>query len=55
MDISRITKVILKNCKKKQLKNDPFNHKKMKFQKKIKKSSICNGTRFFQPKYEIPR
>ena len=38
MDISRITKVILK----KSLKNR-------------KKSSICYGPRFSQPKYHIPR
>ena len=32
MDISRITKVTLKNCPKNR-KNDPFNRKKWNFQK----------------------
>ena len=35
MDISRITEVILKNCKKNQ-KDDQFNHKKFEFPKKMK-------------------
>ena len=35
MDISRITKVTLKNCQKNR-KNDPFNRKKMEFSKNVK-------------------
>ena len=53
MDISRITKVILKNCKKNR-KNDQFNLKNWIF-KKIQKSSNFYGTRFTQPKYHNPR
>ena len=52
MDISRITKVIWKNCPKIEkmahitVKNGIF--------KKCQKSSISYGTRFSQPKYHIP-
>ena len=52
MDISRITKVILKNCKK--LESDPFNRKNGIFNKKSQ-VSIFYGIRFSQPKYHIPR
>ena len=53
MVISRITKVILKNCQKigkmthLTVKNGIF--------KKFQKSSIFYGTRFTQPKYYNPR
>ena len=53
MDISRITKVILKNSQKigkmthLTVKNGIF--------KKFQKSSIFYGTRFTQPKYYNPR
>ena len=53
MDISRITKVILKNCQKNG-KMTPLTVKNGIF-KKIQKSSISYGARFSQPKYHIPR
>ena len=53
MDISRVTKVILKNCQKNR-KNDALNRKNGII-KKIQKSSILYGTRFSQPKYHIRR
>merc|ERR1712115_626335 len=53
MDISRITKVILKNCQKIG-KMTHFTVKNGIF-KKFQKSSIFYGTRFTQPKYHNPR
>ena len=53
MDISRITKVILKNCLKIG-KMTPLAVKNGIF-KKFQKSSISYGTRFSRPKYHIPR
>merc|ERR1712154_447398 len=52
-DISRITKVILKNCQKIG-KMTPLTVKNGIF-KKIQKSSIFYGARFTQPKYHNPR
>merc|ERR1711923_44455 len=52
MDISRITKVILKKMPK-NLKMTPLTVKNGIF-KKCQKSSISYGTRFSQPKYHIP-
>ena len=52
MDISRITKVILKNCQKIE-KMTPLTVKNG-ILKKCQKSSISYGTRFSQPKYHIP-
>ena len=40
MDISRITKGILKNCQKNR-KNDPFKRKKLNFEKKVKLLQFC--------------
>ena len=54
MDISRITKVILKNCPK-NWKNDSLSRKNGIFKNKYQKSSFSYGTRFSQPKYHIPR
>ena len=48
MDISRITKAILKNCQ--TLEKWPFNCKN-NISKKFEKSAISNGTRYSQPKY----
>ena len=53
MDISRITKVILKNCQKFG-KMTPLTVENGIF-KKCQKSSISYVTRFTQPKYHIPR
>ena len=52
MDISRITKVILKKCQKFE-KMTPLTVKNGIF-KKSQKSSIPYGTRFSQSKYHIP-
>ena len=52
MDISRITKVILKNCQKIE-RITPLTVKNGIF-KKCEKSSISYGTRFSEPKYHIP-
>ena len=53
MDISIITKVILKNYKKnlKKRKIDPFNRKKMNFQKSL----FSNGKWSSQPKYHCEK
>ena len=53
MDISRITKVKLKNCQKIE-KNDPFNLKNGIFKKNNQKSIFSNDNRSSRPKYHIP-